>query len=177
MKPSRLRRQKRRDKRLAEELIECYRHGAAWSRGKQGHKQRSRRNEFAWAQDKEGMKTMHRGGSKYFNDNLPPLVRFLNSQVGKSWDGVYARLSRQLDKGTASGLHVFQHLEEMLAVKVEIVHTDHQTSIVGQMPYGGRRALYSTEKRPAFYVHPRSGVLMKAPRRKDYQERGIGNDI
>lgn len=171
MKPSRIQRQKRRDKRLAEELIECYRHGARWGRGKQRHKQRARRNEFEQARNKEGMKLMHKGGSKYFDDNLPPLVRFLNSQQGKHWNGIYARLSRSLDRNTTSGLHVFQHLEEMLYEKVEIVKEGKEGVIYGNSPFGGRRALYSTEKRPAFYVHPKSGVLMKAPRRmtKDWE--------
>lgn len=176
MKPSRLQRQKRRDKRLAEELIECYRHGAKYGRGKQAHKQRSRQHEFEQARGKEGMKTMHHGGSKSFNDNLPPLIRFLNSQVGKNWDGVYARLSRRLDKSTVSGLHVFQHLEDMLATKVEIVRSGKRTAIIGHMPFGGRRALYSTEKRPAFYVHPRNGVLMRAPRKEALVTSRDGNE-
>ncbi len=109
LKPSLQRRQKRRDKRLDEEVIECYRRGTR-SKQMKGYKNKMKRNNFENAHQHESIKFMHGGGTKYFNDNLEPLIRFLNSKVGKNWNKVYSELSKTLNKKTVSGLHVFNHL-------------------------------------------------------------------
>ena len=109
LKPSLQKRRKHRDKRLDEEVIECYRRGTR-SRQMKGYNNKYKRNCFEHAWQKENMKFMHGGGTKYFNDNLQPLTRYLQSNTGRPWNKVYSELCSRLDKTTVSGLHVFNHI-------------------------------------------------------------------
>lgn len=154
LKPSRLVRQKRRDKRLSEEVIECGRYGGGWA--KRGRGVRFRREGGAEAaRTKERMKLHH--GTKSLTDNIEPLYRFLNSHVGKHWDKVYAELCRKLDKSSMQGQHVFQHLHQMVHRKVTI-----EAGIVYGTGTWGIRPLRSYGNWADFYVHPKTGVLKKA---------------
>jgi hypothetical protein len=156
LKPSLQRPQKRRDKRLDEELIECYRHGTR-SKAKKGYKNKLKRNLYEHAPMHESIKYMHGGGTKYFNDNLEPMIRFLNSMVGKNWNKVHATLCSRLSKKTVPGLHVFNHL-------YDFVHEN--TFIEGNKIFyswfGRYHELISSEKRPQFYINHKTGQLMKA---------------
>lgn len=168
LKPSLNKRQKRRDKRLNKELTECYRTKyGAWE--VKGYKKRVRKNEFEQAKNKEGIKEMHKGGTKYFNDNLEPLVRYLEAHVGQHWDKVYSKLCKQLDKKSVSGLHVFQHLKHFVCEKVWI---EDKKVYDADLSYVSRKLLVSTERCPRFYVSPKTGQLIKARlvRRKEYSE-------
>lgn len=111
-KMSRIQRQKRRDKRLAEELIECRRYN-----GGDANKKVRQKGELRYGQkmEKTGVYPAHEPidikKSTMFGDNLEPLERFLRSKVGLPWSEVYSELNRQLDRSTVSGEHVFQHLQ------------------------------------------------------------------
>ena len=156
LKPSLQKRQKRRDKRLDEEVIECYRKGSR-AKQKKGYKNKLKRNNFEHAHQHESIKFMHSGGTKYFNDNLEPLIRFLHSKVGKNWNKVHAELCRSLNKRTVSGLHVFNHLYDFVQMNTHI-----KSKKVYYMRGGKFTELISTEKYPRFYIHPKTGQLMKA---------------
>ena len=156
LKPSLQKRQKRRDKRLDEEVIECYRSGTR-SKQKKGYKNKLRRNNFEHAHPHESIKFMHGGGTKYFNDNLEPLVRFLNSKIGKNWNKVHGELCKSLNKRTVSGLHVFNHLYDFVQLNTHI-----KNKKVYYMQWGRLIELVSTEKYPKFYIRPKTGQLMKA---------------
>lgn len=163
LKPSLRTRQKRRDKRMGEELIECYRSGGRWSgtRGK-GYKKRIHRNlEFAPA--KESMKAIHNGGIKYPTDDLEPLIRFLNTHTGKYWNKVYSELSQKMDKNTMTGLHVFQHIWDFVEKDVWVENKRfYSLAIRFQRSDTEKHELVSYEKWPKFYIHPKTGVLQKA---------------
>lgn len=111
-KISRIQRQKRRDKRLAEELIECRRYN-----GGDANKKVRQKGELRHRQKMErtGLYPVHESidfkNSTMFGDNLEPLERYLRSKVGLPWSEVYSELNRQLDRSTVSGEHVFQHLQ------------------------------------------------------------------
>jgi transposase-like protein len=156
LKPSLQKRQKRRDKRLGEEVIECYRRG---SRSKQmkGYKNKLKRNQYELARQKEAMKFMHGGGTKYFNDNLEPMLRFLNTHLGKNWNKLYGELCGKLDKRTLPGLHVFNHIWDFVYTDVII-----QNKKAYYIHFGKYQELVSSEKWMKFYVHPKTGQLMKA---------------
>ncbi len=156
LKPSLCKRQKRRDKRLDEELIECYRTGMR-SKQKKGYKNKMKRNGYEAARQTESIKFMHGGGSKNFNDNLEPLQRYLVSKVGKNWDKVHSELCRKLKKNTVSGLHVFNHLFDYVYVNVIV-----EDKTVYYLRFGKTVALRSTESWPKFYVNSKTGQLMKA---------------
>ena len=157
LKPSKLKRQKRRDKRLDKELIECYRRGSRSNIAKGVTKERAKHN-FDNLCSQEGIKSMHKGGTKSFNDNLEPLKRFLTSKVGKYWDKVYSELCEKMDKSTVSGLHVFNHLWGFVELHYWI-----EDGTLYHFRSGKRNKLYSTSSWPQFYIHAKTGVLMKAP--------------
>src|SRR5690242_12640041 len=119
IKPALQKRQKRRDKRVDEELIECYRYSWRVKTAK-GYRKRLRQNQFEQAKNKEGMTEMHGIHTKSLTDNLEPLIRYLNSKIGKHWDKVFSELSSKMDKSSVSGLHVFQHLFDFVHTKVVI---------------------------------------------------------
>ncbi|MEM7296929.1 MAG: hypothetical protein AAF391_01535 [Bacteroidota bacterium] len=161
LKPSIRKRQKRRDKRMGEELIECYR-TKSWeiSSKTKGYDKRNVGNDFQWAKSKEGMK-IRSGGTKYQTDNLKPLVRYLESKQGKFWDKVYSDLCQKMDKNTLLGQHLFDHLMDFVETKVTI----ESGRIMSLSSWGGLKELYSGFY-PQFYVHPKSGVLLKVKKKR-----------
>ena len=156
LKPSLQKRQKRRDKRLGEEVIECYR-GGSRVKNKNGYKNRIKKNEYAHAKKHEGIKYMHEGGTKWLNDNLEPLTRFLNTHQGKNWNKLYSELCRKLDKRTLPGIHVFNHLWDFVHTDVVI-----KNKKVYYLGFNGYTELIGTERWPKFYVNPVTGQLVKA---------------
>lgn len=163
LKPSLQRRQKRRDKRMDEEVIECYRGGWRTRQGK-GYGKRTDRALWADIGSREGIKARHNGGSKYLADNLELLVRYLRSNVGQHWDRVHSQLCRSLDTSTVTGQHVLDHLKHM-------VHTNVVKDGRKVITHDGRAPRDITDNSwfriAEFYVHPKSGVLMQIkPKRK-----------
>jgi len=156
LKPSKRQRQKRRDKRLAEELVECRRGNGGDANKKYREKSQYKRLQNDLSSETPRFRSSYRDnrGDTYLNDNLEPLIRFLQSHVGQLWDKVYSKLSQQLDKRSTSGIHVFDHLLDFVVVntifkdgKVILIsrHGDHSPIF---NPYWSR-----------FYVHPTTKLL------------------
>lgn len=158
LKPSLLKRQKRRDKRLGEEVIECYRVGSRSNKMK-GYNKKFLKSGFEDTHQHESIKFMHAGGTKNFNDNLEPLMRFLVSHVGKNWDKVHAELCSKLNKNTVNGLHVFNHLFDFVQL-----NTVMENKKIYYYWYGRKFELLSIEKRPRFYIDHKTRQLRKAPK-------------
>ena len=154
LKPSLRKRQKRRDKRLDEELIECYRHGPR-SKQMKGYN-KLKRNQWEHAPMHESMKYMHGGGSKTFNDNLEPLIRLLQRRCERPWNKTFSELNKQLSKGTVSGLHVFNHIFDYVQTSVWI-----ENKRAYYWWFGKKREIVSSGPRKEFYVHPVNGLLKK----------------
>ena len=160
VKPSLLQRQKRRDKRLHEEVIEV-------GRGRGGKKFKVYREE--------GYKTFYAknfveafppnisitplGSSTFFDDKLGCLKRFLMSHVGQRWDTVFSKLNSVLDTRSLQGQHIVDHLWDFVERDVEIVN--------GKITCKGRNRTFEwRETRPNkypyyFYVHPETGILCR----------------
>src|SRR3982751_3418640 len=160
LKPSLRKPQKRRDKRLGKEVIECSRY-AVNIRLKGSYKNKVRKQCFVHAKKHENMKFIHDGGTKYFTDNLQLLIRFLNTHQGKNWNKLYSELCDKLDKRTVPGLHVFNHLWDFVFNKVRI-----ENKKVYCLQYGRIEELLSRSQWPKFYVHPKTGQLCKAKKAK-----------
>lgn len=165
LKPSKRKRQKRRDKRMDEELIECYRNG--WRLGKAtGYKKRyeNKHQDFEHSRKQEGIKFRSGGGTKYLNDTLGPLKRFLISKEGKSWDGIYSELCQKMDTTTVIGRHLIDHLFGYVELHVEIING----KVYGVGGWRGRYELSYSGCCPRFYVHPKTGCLVRV--RKKWRE-------
>jgi len=155
IKPSLQKRQKRRDKRLDEELIECYRRG--WRiKDKGGYKHRMKQNQYEDARKREGIKFMHKG-TRMFNDNLEPLIRYLQTNTGRPWNKVYSELCKSLGKRTVSGMHVFEHIFDFVYLHVWL-----EDRKVYALKWGKKIELRSGGTWKKFYVHPQTGLLKQA---------------
>ena len=171
VKPSLLQRQKRRDKRLHEEVIEVGRyHG--------GHKNKDFREE--------GYKMFYKkhfaesfppnisiaplGRSTYFDDNLGCLKKYLMSHVGQKWDNVFSKLNSTLDGQSLQGLHIIGHIWDFVKRDVEMVNGK-----VVRKAYV--RRLWHKEDCPNhysyFYVHPETGILSRwcPPKKEVYPKK------
>jgi hypothetical protein len=91
---------------------------------------------------------------KSLNENLRPLVRFLRSRVGRPWDEVFSEICAGLDTGSTVKMHVRQHLEDFVAVRIS--QGRHGEWLLDGLPLdrGGHR-FYPRD----FYVDPEDGVL------------------
>jgi hypothetical protein len=58
-----------------------------------------------------------RGGYKMLNENLAPLRRFLERQVGRPWDKVYSEIAARLRVDNTVQQHVRDHLEDFVATR------------------------------------------------------------
>src|SRR5690349_16870367 len=63
----------------------------------------------------------HRGGTKWLNENLAPLVRFLRRRVGRAWNDVHSEMSAHLSLTSAVQKHVLDHVREMVELHVVLV--------------------------------------------------------
>jgi hypothetical protein len=89
------------------------------------------------------------GDGKTLNENLKPLRRYLESQVGRPWDKVYAEIAAHLRVDNAVQQHVRDHLRDFVAITP-------------------RRVAAGWRHRPAtylwyqpFYVDPATGLLLR----------------
>ncbi len=100
--------------------------------------------------------------SKEFTDNLGPLTRWLDSQVGRNWDKVYSEI-RQTFPNTNKQNH---HLLETHLLGYVVRHPMVEKSARGRRVYSieryaGRRELRAGD----FYVDPATHVLMRYRKR------------
>jgi hypothetical protein len=113
---------------------------------------------------------MSRGrGTKYLNENLSPLVRYLRSQLGRPWNKVYSEICERLRPTSTVQQHVRDHLEDFVVIhtwmddgEVHGCHRWHRPEVLSRP--GGLGY---------FYVDPRNGVLREQehePWRRDQGE-------
>lgn len=90
---------------------------------------------------------------KSLNENLAPLERYLRSQVGRPWAKVYGEVRQGVDTRSAIGLHVLQHVPDLVETDTFL-----DRGQVCALRWG----------RPApmcgLYVHPVTGILRDADR-------------
>src|SRR5688572_30014619 len=55
-----------------------------------------------------------RHAEKFLNENLAPLRRFLQSNVGRPWDKVYGEICQRINRSSAVQLHIWQHLSDFV---------------------------------------------------------------
>src|SRR5689334_15596749 len=67
---------------------------------------------------REGMRRGHelRRNTKELNENLAPLRRYLEKQVGRPWNKVYSDISAHLRADNIVQQHVRDHIKDFVAV-------------------------------------------------------------
>jgi hypothetical protein len=84
-----------------------------------GLTRRGRSLSFDDLSQHEGMRRRHRigGNWKELNENLAPLRRYLERQVGRPWSKVYSEITAHLRADNTVQQHVRDHLRDFVAVK------------------------------------------------------------
>ncbi len=92
-------------------------------------------------------------GAKCLNENLAPLKRYLQKQRDRKWDDVFSEICEHLDTGSTVKMHVREHLEDFVMIKVRI---DKDGRYWGSDGYGPKPP---NRWRADLYVCPKDGCL------------------
>lgn len=106
--------------------------------------------------EKESMKKRW-ANRKTFNENLAPLRRWLEKQVGRKWDDVYSDAAKVIKPNSTVREHVKTHLFWMLALRV--------VEVEGVLYEAGSHGL-SKLRDNELYVHPTTGILLRFKEKK-----------
>jgi hypothetical protein len=131
--------------------------GYAWNKPK-GYQRKLRKLAADGPPLREGMKRRWKQNSKLLNENLAPLRRYLESQIGRPWNIVFSEICAHINRSSAVQDHVRDHVEDYV--------TTHVLVIDGVPCFGGGafgligRPLREMPWKP-WYVCPRTGILKK----------------
>ena len=120
----------------------------------QRERRRDRDDDGEAAASRESLRARHRDNRKRLNENLAPLRRWLEAQVGRPWDKVYAELCDGIDRRSTVQQHVHEHVGDFVALRVQRV----DGALVYPGDWDGLRPLAAAWA-PALYVCPDSGLL------------------
>lgn len=127
--------------------------GWAWHKPK-GYRRRLRRYGDEGPPGREGIKACWRGHTKFLNEHLGPLRRYLDSQVGRPWDKVFSEICAHIDRSSAVQDHVRDHVADYVVTRV---------ILVDGVPCSGEGGCYGEPLSRLFwkgwYVCPRTGTL------------------
>ncbi|HEY4210284.1 MAG TPA: hypothetical protein VGM84_02280 [Steroidobacteraceae bacterium] len=84
------------------------------------------------------------------NENLQPLRRYLQAQIGRPWDKVYSEICARIDRRNTVQQHIHQHIDDFIAVKVR----EEEGKLIA-VSRGDPRELWYHE----LYVDPRTGII------------------
>src|SRR5262245_32249333 len=129
-------------------IVDRPRLGGGWTK-------RGRTVPFSELPKCEGMRRPHKrsGMWKALNENLNPLRRYLERQVGRPWDKVYSQIARNLRPNSTVQQHVRDHVPDFVAIK--------------PLPQERFEGLWHQP----LYVDPRDGLLKRTDRLKNARVR------
>jgi len=107
---------------------------------------------------REGIRRPYTTNRKHFNEHLGPLRRYIDSQVGRPWDKVYAEVCANIDRGNVVQKHILTHLFEY--VVTDAILLDGVPCRGSGRQYG--QPLADNYPFQLWYVCPRSGLLRRA---------------
>jgi hypothetical protein len=143
---------------MAKVIVERPRFGSRDRHRGKGRKRDAGRLGYDGLPRREGIKRQS-GGTKFFNEHLGPLRRYLLSNVGRPWDKVFSEICAHINRNSAVQDHVRDHVFDYVAV--------HVIEIDG-VACSKEPRLYGTPlhemfwRRPLLYVCPRTGLLRRA---------------
>ncbi len=128
-----------------------------------GGARKGRKRDIDALPQQQGLRRFQRehGGYKSLNENLAPLRRFLDKQVGRPWDKVYAEVSARLRADNVVQQHVRDHLKDFVAIKPR------------RGLHRGYRLLGRSEGlwHQPLYVDPNDGILKRTDRLPEEKAR------
>ncbi|WP_394824856.1 hypothetical protein [Pendulispora albinea] len=100
-------------------------------------------------------------GGKCLSENLQPLIRFLQKNVGRPWDKVHSEIAQWIACTNTVQKHVLDHLRRIVNE-----HVEYSGDAVMCLSYAGPQRLFSYGMHMQFYVCPRTRLLRLAPPRE-----------
>jgi hypothetical protein len=151
---------------MAKVIVERPRIGSRMRGKSKGYRRSLQRLWHEGLPAREGIKRRHQGHTKWLNEHLGPLRRYLDSQVGRPWNKVFSEICAHIDRSSAVQDHVRDHVADYVVT--------HVIEIDG-VPCFGEGRLYGQPLRAwgsDWYVCPRSGILKGNKPRKRSSNRG-----
>ncbi|MBL8300925.1 MAG: hypothetical protein JNN30_21495 [Rhodanobacteraceae bacterium] len=93
--------------------------------------------------------------TKFFDDLLAPLRRWLRRQVGRPWNKIWSELTASIDTRSVVGRHLLDHVRQLVVISADY---DAAQRAVILKPHLRRRSA-PDEPVDGLYVDPRTGVL------------------
>src|SRR5262249_25737995 len=100
----------------------------------------------------ESMKFRWRNNRKSLNENLSPLYRFIQRQVGRPWDDVFSEICEHISVNSTVQNAVRAHIDDFVCKRVVMVDAK---------PYSIRPYSKFGPVWQDFYVHPDWGILSR----------------
>jgi hypothetical protein len=108
-------------------------------------------------------------GTKWFNENLAPLRRFLLKQAGRPWNAVWSEISEHLRPTSTVQQHVRDHVADFVGIRTLLIDGEiHVAGHFGQPEplSGGRHG-----RGVLMYVDPVTGILHINPKHETWAAR------
>lgn len=99
--------------------------------------------------------------TKYLNEHLAPLKRYLDKQVGRPWDKVYSEIRANLHPDHTVKQHVLEHLWDFV-YRVRIGR-EGEWIWQGSWTQSEGAPLW---RKTVLYIHPKDGLLKRWKRKK-----------
>ena len=96
---------------------------------------------------------------KWLNENLRPLQRFLEQQVGRPWDKVYSEIRATIDPRNTVKQHILQHLDNFVAIQTRWEADADGDQVLLKRWNGSYVGI--AESDIELFVHPRTGILLR----------------
>src|SRR5262245_17922109 len=131
--------------------------GCAWTKPK-GYQRRLRRYGEDGPPGREGIRACWQDHTKYLNEHLGPLRRYLDKQVGRPWDKVFSEICAHINRNSAVQDHVRDHVEDYVLREVLLIDG---VPCSGRPGWGYGRPIHELGYH-RWFVCPRTGLLRRA---------------
>jgi hypothetical protein len=105
------------------------------------------------------------GGHKQLNENLAPLRRYLERQLGRPWNTVHGEMRARIDTGNTVQAHIMTHVDQFIRLRVTKTPATEMTPcglIYQAMTWGDA---FRPVRERDLYVDPDDGIIKRARRR------------
>ncbi|MGC2260373.1 MAG: hypothetical protein WA594_18830 [Candidatus Sulfotelmatobacter sp.] len=93
-------------------------------------------------------------GSRSLNENLAPLRRYLQAQIGRPWNKVFSEICAGIDRRNTVQQHIHQHIRDFIAINVG-AREGRLVDLAPRWGFLGRDSGIAQE----LYVDPRTGLI------------------
>jgi hypothetical protein len=98
------------------------------------------------------------GRTKFLNEHLGPLRRYLDKQVGRPWDKVFSEICAHIDRSNPVQDHVRDHVGDYVITHVLLIDG---VPCIGEGGWGYGQPLHHQFRYRRWYVCPRTGLLRR----------------